>query len=216
MELESYYDGAVGWGEMAGRRSPAIRPGSTFEARMTPPRAGTFMYHTHFDELRTQLGGMVGALIVLEPGERWDPTRDLVFLISDGRAGGLAINGSSEPVTKELTVGTTYRLRIADIAVFRPSLWVRVRRDSSLVTWRAVAKDGFALPASQARVGASAARVTSGETADFELTPDRPGELILEIGMPTPASPDPAANLQVQGTVRLRVTDGTRRPAGER
>ena len=216
IELESYYDGAVGWGEMAGRRSPAIRPGATFEARMTPPRSGTFMYHTHFDELRTQLGGLVGALIVLEPGERWDPERDLVFLISDGRAGGLAINGSSAPVTKELTVGTTYRLRIADIAVFRHSLWVRLRRDSSLVSWRAVAKDGFALPAPQARVGASAARVTSGETADFELTPDMPGELILEIGMPTPGSLEPQANLQVQGTVRFRVSDGSRRPASER
>ena len=63
---------------------------------------------------------------------------------------------------------------------------------------------------------ASAARVTSGETADFELTPDMPGELILEIGTPPPASRDPAANLQVHGTVRLRVTDGSRRPAGER
>jgi manganese oxidase len=215
IELESYYDGAVGWGEMAGKRSPAIKPGAAFEARMTPPRAGTFMYHTHFDELRTQLGGLVGAMVVLEPGERYDPARDFVFLISDGRTGGLAINGSSEPVTKELTVGTTYRLRIADIAVFRHSLWVRVRRDSSLVSWRAVAKDGFALPASQARVGRSAARVTSGETADFELTPDKAGELTLEIGTPTLGLLDPLANLQVQGTVRFRVSDGTRRPAGD-
>jgi FtsP/CotA-like multicopper oxidase with cupredoxin domain len=207
IELESYYDGAVGWGEMAGKRSPAIRPGSRFEARMTPPRAGTFMYHTHFDELRTQLGGLVGPIVVLEPGERWDPARDLVLLISDGRSGGMAINGSSGPVTKELNVGTTYRLRIANIAVFRHSMWVRVRRDSSLVSWRAVAKDGFALPTSQARVGASAARITSGETADFELTPDTPGELTLEIGMPTPGSLDPLANLQVQGTVRFRVSE---------
>jgi manganese oxidase len=219
IELESYYDGAVGWGEMAGRRSPAIRPGSTFEARMTPARAGTFMYHTHFDELRTQLGGLVGPLVVLEPGERWDPARDFMFLISDARTGGLAINGSSEPLTKELTVGTTYRIRLADIAVFRHSLWVRVRRDSSLVAWRAVAKDGFTLPVSHARVGPSAARVTSGETADFELTPDKAGELTLEIGMPAPTPQsfvDPLANLQVQGTVRFRVSDGARRSARER
>lgn len=212
MELESYYDGAVGWGELAGRRSPAIRPGATFEARMTPPRAGTFMYHTHFDELRTQLGGLVGALVVLEPGERWDPARDFVFLVSDGRTGGLAINGQSEPVTKDLTVGTTYRLRFANIAVFRHSLWVRIRRDSSLVAWRPVAKDGFTLPASQSGVRPSAERVTSGEAADFELTPDKPGELILEIGMPAPGSFDaPLSNLQVQGVVRLRVSDANRR-----
>lgn len=183
---------------------------------MTPPRAGTFMYHTHFDELRTQLGGLVGPIVVLEPGERWDPARDLVFLISDGRSGGMAINGSSVPVAKELTVGTTYRFRIANIAVFRHSMWVRVRRDSSLVSWRAVAKDGFALPTAQARVGASAARITSGETADFELTPDTPGKLTLEIGMPAPGSTDPLAGLQVQGTVRFRVSDMPQRSARPR
>ena len=31
------------------------------------------MYHTHFDEFRQQYGGLVGALVVLEPGEQWDP-----------------------------------------------------------------------------------------------------------------------------------------------
>jgi FtsP/CotA-like multicopper oxidase with cupredoxin domain len=70
IELESYYDGAVGWGGTPGRLASAVRPGSSFEARMTPKRAGTFMYHTHFNELAQQFGGLVGAIVVLEPGEK--------------------------------------------------------------------------------------------------------------------------------------------------
>jgi FtsP/CotA-like multicopper oxidase with cupredoxin domain len=172
---------------------------------MTPKRAGTFMYHTHFNELAQQFVGLVGALVVLEPGETWDPTRDLVILVSDGASGGPVINGSSVPATKDLRVGTTYRLRIADIAVFQQHLWVRVMRDSSLLSWRAVAKDGFSLPASQATTRPSTARVASGETADFELTPDAPGELTLEIGTPVPNPYVTPFRLQVHGTMHLRV-----------
>jgi multicopper oxidase len=144
IELESYYDGAVGWGRMAGssgRPTPAIRPGSSFEVRITPRRAGTFMYHTHFNEMRQQYGGLVGAL----------------------------------------EAGRTYRLRIADIAVFRYLLNLRLVRDSALLSWRPIAKDGFTLPAAQATARPSAVNLPSGETADFEFTPDRPGELALEL-----------------------------------
>jgi FtsP/CotA-like multicopper oxidase with cupredoxin domain len=213
IELESYFDGAVGWSGTPGHVAPAIRPESTFEVHITPRRAGTFMYHTHVDEMRQQFGGLVGALVVVEPGERWDPTRDLVFVVSDGIRGGLAINGSRTPSPVELRAGTPYRVRICDIGVWRQNLQVRVVRDSSLVTWRAVAKDGFALPVQQATMRPSAAQVASGETADFEFTPDRPGDLTLEIGIPSytltvTARPGSAPiGFQVQGVVRLRVTD---------
>lgn len=202
IELESYYDGAVGWGGtpgMQGRTTPAVRSGSSFEVRITPKRAGTFMYHTHFDEIRQQYGGLVGALIVLEPGERWDPSRDLVFLLSDGVPQRMYINGSLTPAPRELTVGTTYRLRIADIAVYRTAMRARLRQDSAMVSWRPVAKDGFALPEAQATLQPSLASVVSGETADFEFTPDRPGDVMLEVGpLQTPAAAP-------QGAVRLRV-----------
>jgi FtsP/CotA-like multicopper oxidase with cupredoxin domain len=184
IELESYYDGAVGWSGNGTVTAPAIRPESTFEVHITPKRAGTFMYHTHFNEMRQQYGGLVGPLVVLEPGERWDPQRDLLFVVSDGAHASVVINGSAKPAPKELTVGTTYRLRIADIAIFRQTLTAGVRRDSSVVSWRAVAKDGFRLPANQATVRPSTARVASGETADFEFTPDTPGDFTLEIGAP--------------------------------
>jgi hypothetical protein len=56
---------------------------------------------------------------VLEPRERWDPTRDLVILLSDGVPQRVYVNGSLTPAPKALEVGQTHRMRIADIAVFR-------------------------------------------------------------------------------------------------
>jgi FtsP/CotA-like multicopper oxidase with cupredoxin domain len=196
IELESYYDGVAGWSGTANRRAPVVRPGKSFEVRITPRRAGTFLYHTHFDELRQQYGGLVGALLVLEPGEKWDPAHDLVFLLSDGVPQRMFINGALAPPAKELEVGRTYRLRIADIAVFRLALPVRLMRDSVLVTWRPIAKDGFALPPARATVRPSIADVLPGETADFEFTPDRTGDLLLVVG---------PANRAPEATVRLRV-----------
>jgi FtsP/CotA-like multicopper oxidase with cupredoxin domain len=184
IELESYYDGAVGWSGDARATSPAIRPESTFEVRITAKRAGTFLYHTHYNEMRQQYGGLVGPLVVLEPGQQWDATRELLVVVSDGAHATLVINGSSAPASRELRVGTTYRIRIADIAIFRSSLLARLVRDSSIVAWRPVAKDGFTLPANQATMRPSVARVASGETADFEFTPATPGELWLGIGSP--------------------------------
>ena len=204
IELESYYDGVAGWSGMPGmpgRTTPAVHPGKSFEVRITPTRAGTFMYHTHVDELRQQFGGLVGALLVLEPGERRDPERDLVFLISDGVPQRVYVNGSLDPPTVPLRVGRAYRLRLADIAVFRMTLNIRLVRDSTVLAWRPIAKDGFALPAAQAVVRTSVVNLPSGETADFEFIPDRPGEVVLEIG---------ASGEQVQGRVRFVVKSESR------
>ena len=201
IELESYFDGTVGWGRTVGpngRMTPAIPSGGRFEARMTPRRAGTFMYHTHFDEMRQQFGGLVGALVVLEPGEKWDPAHDLVFLISDGVPRRAFINGSLTPAPITLHAGEKYRLRIADIAVNNSLMSVRLTGDSAQVAWRPLAKDGFALPASQTQRRPAVTPISSGETADFELVPARPGELVLSIF-------GPVAGLPPAGSVRLRV-----------
>jgi FtsP/CotA-like multicopper oxidase with cupredoxin domain len=181
IELESYYDGFAGWSGSAGATEPAIRPGSSFEVHITPKRAGTFMYHTHFNDMRQQYGGLVGPLVVLEPGEQWDPAREVLVMISDGPHAIFRVNGSATPPVRVVRVGTTYRIRVADIAIYHQHVPVRLVRDSSVLTWRAVAKDGFTLPPEQATVRPSTTYVASGETADFEFTPDAAGELKLEV-----------------------------------
>ena len=57
-----------------------IHAGHEFEARFTPPRAGTFMYHTHMNEVEQVEAGLSGPLIVLEPGQVFDPARDHVVM----------------------------------------------------------------------------------------------------------------------------------------
>jgi FtsP/CotA-like multicopper oxidase with cupredoxin domain len=203
VELESYYDGVAGWSGTPGRTAPAIQPGGRFEVRVTPRRAGTFMYHTHLDDVRQQYGGLVGALVVLEPGQHRDPAHDLVILLSDGVPQRIYINGSLTPSPQDLEVGHTYRLRLADIAVFRQQLSVRLVRDSTLLSWRAIAKDGFTLPASQATVRPSVVNLPSGETADFEFTPDRPGDVVLEVR-------GSAQNMPPQAQLRFRVVSFSR------
>ena len=50
IELESFYDGVHQWSGSTDRRAPMIEPGGRFVVRFTPPRAGTFIYHTHLHD----------------------------------------------------------------------------------------------------------------------------------------------------------------------
>ncbi|MEP7347441.1 MAG: multicopper oxidase domain-containing protein, partial [Gemmatimonadaceae bacterium] len=72
IELDSYYDGVSGFAGHPGKIAPVIAPRDSFVARFTPPRAGTFIYHPHADELRQQQAGLSGALIVLDPSVPFD------------------------------------------------------------------------------------------------------------------------------------------------
>lgn len=185
IELESYYDGVADFAGTPGRIAPAIAPRDSFEARFTPPRSGTFIYHTHIDEVRQQQAGLSGALLVVDAPEKYDPATDLVMLVTvprlDAQRGVVLLNGSSTPAPRELRVGTTYRLRFINVHTFRPSMIMKVMRDSTLLRWRAVAKDGMDLPSDQATVRPSAQQMGNGETYDFEFTPEAPGDLKIEV-----------------------------------
>ena len=60
IELESYYDGVPHWNGDDRRRTPWIEPNQRFVAKFTPPRAGTFMYHTHFNDFVQLSSGLYG------------------------------------------------------------------------------------------------------------------------------------------------------------
>jgi hypothetical protein len=104
-----------------------------------------------------------------------------MVMISDGPHASFRVNGSASPPPRVLRVGTTYRIRVADAAIYHQRVSVRLVRDSAVQTWRPVAKDGFTLPAQQATVQPSEFFVASGETEDFEFTPDAPEDLKLEV-----------------------------------
>ena len=97
IELESFNDGVPGWSGQTGQIMPPVEPGQTFDVNFTPPRAGTFMYHTHGHDSRQLVSGMYGALVVLEPGEKFDPAVDHIVLL--GGAGPASPPGcGGEPV----------------------------------------------------------------------------------------------------------------------
>jgi FtsP/CotA-like multicopper oxidase with cupredoxin domain len=181
IELESYFDGVADYAGSGKRIAGAIAPGDSFEARFTPPRAGTFIYHPHADEVRQQQAGLSGALLVLDAPESYDPSTDIVFLLSVPRREAdfatVFVNGTNTPKPLELRVGQPYRLRIVDIHTYRPSMITRLMRDSSLVTWRALAKDGMTLPPERSTVRPAQQQMGNGETYDFEFVPNAPGDL---------------------------------------
>lgn len=188
MELESYYDGVVGWGARGSDLTPTIAPGQSFCVRFTPPRAGTFMYHTHLDDEVQLAGGLYGPLIVVEPGAKLDPITDHTFIISarGGRRSGdpqtpltLLLNGAAEPTPLHWRAGQPYRIRLINISSGNLGA-LTISGQHGLVQWRAHSKDGADLPRTQALMQDANLLIAPGETYDFEYQPRDPGNLTLE------------------------------------
>lgn len=186
IELESYYDGVPGFSGAGRRLTPLIAPGDSFVVRFTPPRAGTFIYHTHFDEERQQAAGLAGPIVVRELAAARQPATDIPILISevsdsDGRPADVLVNGRVMPARLEMRVGHTYRLRFVQIATSRSALRLELFRDSAFAAWRPVAKDGANLPDAARVISTARTRLGIGETYDVEVTPDRGGDMRLEV-----------------------------------
>jgi len=188
IELESFPDGVPGWSGRPGRIMPAIMPNDSFVAEFVPPRAGTFIYHTHANEQLQMGGGLYGTLLVVDSARPYDPARERIIMVGGGGPAdsmptfgspGL-VNGSAAPAPMVLDAGTTYRLRLINI---NPDWRVifSIMSDSALATWRPLAKDGADLPASQAAPRPAYLLTGPGETADFAFTPTSRGELRLEV-----------------------------------
>jgi manganese oxidase len=185
IELESYFDGVAGFSGSAGRLSPVIAPGDSFVARFTPPRAGTFIYHTHVDEERQQPAGLAGPLVVLEPGERWDPSTDVTVVVSsppmvpdaNGFIARVALlNGGASAAPLELRAGVRHRLRLINMSTNIPGLRFELTRDGAPVRWRVLAKDGADLPADRRAPRPARQPLSIGETVDVEFTPEQSGD----------------------------------------
>ena len=202
IELEdSYMDGVAGFSGSGKRLTPAIAPGDSFVARFTPPRAGTFMYHAHVDDALEQLGGLEGALIVRDRDTAPSDDDHVLFLkgLGGGKVHPLEIDGHADPDTLILHAGHAARLRLISLATVNvaPVLWLTARpdsaaaigRDTMLVRWRALAKDGFDVPVGQQRPKPAQQTVAIGETYDFEYTPTTRGNLRLELRTNGPRHP---------------------------
>jgi FtsP/CotA-like multicopper oxidase with cupredoxin domain len=187
IELESWSDGVAGWSGAMNRLAPAIAPGDSFTARLTLPRAGTFIYHTHLNDIEQLTSGLYGPIVVLEPGQSWDPRTDHLLTIGwdgDGQPAHLLVNGDSTPPPLVLERGVEHRLRFVFIGAVGGNPF-RLMSDTTMVTWRALARDGAELPAHrQVEVPALTAG-WAGQTFDFGFRRDVAGEYRLVAGNPT-------------------------------
>jgi manganese oxidase len=178
MELDSYYDGVHGWSGTNQRLAPMIEPGESFTVRFTPPRTGSFIYHTHLHDYRQLSSGLYGALVVVDAGEAFDPTTDHVLVL--GRRGvaseeaGVVADPSSAVLNGERTprfvwkAGDRHRLRLVNITpddIFVVSL----QTTEEPMTWTPLTKDGAPAPAAESVLRPARQTIAVGETYDFEF-----------------------------------------------
>ncbi len=188
LEIESFPDGVPGFSGIGTRIMPPIAPADSFAAEFTPPRSGTFPYHSHLHELRQIGSGMYGALIVSDAPR--DTTHDHVVVAGGGGLqvfekdgpSFLLVNGRTRPRPLRLIAGDTHRLRIVSIHADN-ILGFRLGDDSTVATWMPIARDGADLPPALQKASNAKLEMGPGETADFNFTPKRAGAMTLEVWM---------------------------------
>ena len=186
LEIESFPDGVAGFSGIGQKIMPPIEPGGTFAADFTPPRSGTFPYHSHLHELRQIGSGMYGAIIVTDAPR--DTTKDHVVVAGGGGlpvffkqgTNFLLVNGSTTPRPLTMTVGDTNRVRVVSIHADL-ALNFRLGSDSATSHWTPIAVDGADLPQALTTSTLARVRMGPGETADFNVVPEHPGRLDLEV-----------------------------------
>jgi FtsP/CotA-like multicopper oxidase with cupredoxin domain len=186
LELDAWSDGVPGWSASDGKMSPVIAPDTSFTYKLSALRPGTFIYHTHLNDIDQLTRGLYGPLIVLGENESFDPATDHVNVVGwrnpdpDGMD-DVELNGTTVQPEVRARVGETHRIRVINIAP-AGNIGVRMTRGDVPVAIVPVAKDGADLPAHQQVPAEQSGRFGVGETADFAFTPAEPGTYTLHIG----------------------------------
>ena len=187
IELESFPDGVPGFSGYGSNVLHSIAQGDSFTVRFTPPRAGTFMYHSHSNEQQQISSGMYGPIVVTDDAHPYNPETDKLLVFGD--AGPAAnelngpfplpiLNGARTSAPMELKVGTTYRFRVINIRS-DAELQLQLLDGDQPVMWKQVAEDGADYPASLIKDVKADLHSIAGQTFDFLFTPSKAGELKL-------------------------------------
>ena len=173
-----------------------IAPGKTFLYEFTFPRAGTFMYHPHFDSMTQEGMGLTGMIVVhkREPDFSKRADRDFVIMLQEWNVAAgtsrpntlktnfnvLTMNGKVMPATEPL------------VAELGDTIWVRYGNLSAMdhhpvhlhgYSFKIIGSDGgwakdksFLLPETTVLVPVGAAKV-------IEFLADNPGDWIFHCHM---------------------------------
>lgn len=183
---DSYFDGG-GLRDPWGRPSQMAMPGGSFEASFTPTHAGTFMYHTHMDDMWQLPAGLAGPLIVLDPGERFDPATDHVVMITQPRSendwANVAVNGELPAAPIAMAAGTHQRLRLLNMTAFQTDAVARIvpSATATFTPWALIATDGLTLREPRPIAPGTGVQFTVGQTRDVTFTSPAAGTYTLEI-----------------------------------
>jgi hypothetical protein len=173
---------------------PPIPPGGTFVYEYTLPKAGTFMYHSHFDTMTQESAGVAGMFVIHPRNPASRPDRDYALLlnewvveagtsrpdtIQDAGFNVLTINGKAAPGTTPLVaqLGDRVRVRIGNLSAMEHHPIHLHGYDFTITE-----TDGGVIPVS-ARWPETTVLVAVGQTRTIELLADNPGDWIFHCHM---------------------------------
>ncbi|HEY0135377.1 MAG TPA: copper oxidase [Nannocystis sp.] len=181
---------------VAGLNQRTIAPGETFRYEWTFKQYGTFMYHSHHDEMTQMALGMMGMIVVhpRRPPAGYRVDRDFVILLSEWKV----VPGAKRPDPNEMTDFNVLTMNAKAYPgtaplVCRKGERVRIRFGNLSAMdhhpihmhghyFKVVATDGGPIPVS-AQWPEATVLVPVGTTRDIEFVADAPGDWALHCHM---------------------------------
>ncbi|MBL8747818.1 MAG: copper oxidase [Planctomycetes bacterium] len=173
---------------VGGLTQRSIEPGETFRYEFDLGKAGTFMFHSHHDEMVQMAMGLVGMFVVHPKAPSGPlPDRDFVYMLGEWalKVGTerpdpnemkdfnvLTLNGKVFPATAPMVVktGQRVRIRIGNLSAMDHHP-MHLHGHAFTVT----ATDGGDIPPS-ARCPETTVLVAAGQTRTIEFVADAPGD----------------------------------------
>lgn len=181
---------------VGGLSQRVIRPGETFKYEWTVRQHGTYMYHSHHDEMTQMALGMMGMIVFhpRRPSAGYRVDRDFAIMLSEWRIDPgtsrpnpnemsdfnvLTMNARAYPGTEPLVakVGDRVRIRFGNLSAM----------DHHPIHfhghyWKVVATDGGQIPLS-AQWPEATVLVPVGSTRDVEFVASEPGDWAMHCHM---------------------------------
>jgi len=179
LEIDSWSDGVPNWSESDGKRSKIIEPGESFTYKLSTMRPGTFVYHSHLEDIDQLTKGLYGPMIVIGENEVYHPDLDHFYIMGWKNDLGqtkedMDLNGWEDVPDQKARIGDMHRLRLINIGPAGGG-WLRMTKDGKIIPLKALAKDGAELPLPQQGEVEVSPKLYVGETADYGFTPTEPG-----------------------------------------
>ncbi len=185
LEIDSWADGVPNWSYSDGKSSPILKPNEEFTYKLSLMRAGTFVYHSHWNDVNQLTKGIYGPMIVMGENEKYNPNLDHFYILGwknpfPGSTDDLDLNGWNEVPVQKAKTGEMHRIRLINIG---PAGGAKLHftKNGETIPVLAFAKDGADLPSAQQITLEYPAKIYAGETADYMFNPQEPGIYELNV-----------------------------------